>query len=119
MRFGTDIGCFEIDTMPSQVQVAICHGFFLYEHKRGQGLAAVLHVQQLTRLIEQGYDFAICTVSGENPAQSRAIEKAGWTLVHTFYNARQSTQSQVWTVDLNAIRSQRIETIMARELVEA
>jgi RimJ/RimL family protein N-acetyltransferase len=103
MRFCNDIGVFEIDSLPSQVQVGVCHGFFVHEHKRGQGLASVLHARQIKELRDLGYDYAICTVSGENPAQSKAIKNAGWTLTNTFFNRRICQKTEVWELDIVAL----------------
>ena len=38
-RFATEDGAFEIDSLPSQCQVAICHGFYIKPDSRGQGAA--------------------------------------------------------------------------------
>jgi GNAT superfamily N-acetyltransferase len=112
MRFSTDIGCFEIDSMPSQCQVAIAHGFFIHEHKRGQGLASVLHARQIKELRNLGYDYAICTVSGDNPAQSKAIKNAGWTLTNTFYNRRISKQTEVWELNIVALNRRESDSTL-------
>lgn len=103
MRFCNDIGAFEIDSLPSQVQVAICHGFFVHEHKRGKGYAIALHAIQLKELRNLGYDYAIATVSGVNPAQSKAIANAGWTLTNTFYNRRIGQKTEVWEIDISSL----------------
>lgn len=39
MRFSTPHGSYEIQSMPSQPQLAICHGFFVPVHLRCKGLA--------------------------------------------------------------------------------
>ena len=103
MRFSTPFGHFEIDSLPSQVQVAVCHGFFIKEECRGKGLAHNLHQAQINKLIEDGYNFAICTVTGTNPAQSKALEQAGWHLSTTFYNSRTSNYTQFWQLDLSDV----------------
>lgn len=108
MRFSNEYGCFEIDSLPSQVQVAICHGFYVHEHKRGQGHAFTLHCLQIKELLNLGYNYAICTVSGINPAQSKSVLKAGWKLSQTFYNTRISQKTEVWTINLtNLTQHQR------------
>lgn len=104
MRVTTDLGVFEIDSLPSQVQCAVSHGFFLHEQLRGKGLATQLHQQQIEKMIELGYDFAICTVSGVNPAQSKALKNAGWNLNDEFRNSRMGYQTQFWSIDLQLKR---------------
>lgn len=118
-RVNTEIGGFEIHSMPSNTQVAICTSFYVREELRGQGNAYILHIKQLERLIDLGYDFAYCTVTGDNPAQSRAIAKAGWTLDHTFYNSRLGVTTQCWSINVHETRNKELADIMARELVEA
>lgn len=34
MRFATQYGAYEIESVPSQPQVAICHGFFVHHEIR-------------------------------------------------------------------------------------
>ncbi len=36
-RFAAEDGAFEIDSLLSQCQVAICHGFYIKPDSRGQG----------------------------------------------------------------------------------
>lgn len=100
MRYAMPSGCFEIDSLPSQVQVAVCHGFYVYEGLRGHGLAKTLHKQQISKLCELGYDYAMCTVTGDNPAQSKAIADAGWELMSEFKNTRKGDKTQVWHFDV-------------------
>lgn len=102
MRFNGLVGHYEIDSLPSQVQVAICHGFYVHEGLRGQGLAKQLHKDQIKNLIELGYDYAVCTVTGDNQAQSTAIAKAGWELMSEFYNTRKGEKTQVWHFNVGA-----------------
>ena len=71
MRFSTPAGAYEIDSIPSQPQVAHCHGFFVPTHLRGQGNAHALKENQNRMLAALGYDFATCTVCGSNTAQKR------------------------------------------------
>ena len=38
-RYAVGPAAFEIDSLPSQCQVAICHGFFVAPASRGKGVA--------------------------------------------------------------------------------
>lgn len=115
MRFSSDIGVFEIESMPNQGQVAICFGFYVYELMRRQGFAKDLHEMQIIQLKKYGYDYAICTVAGDNPAQSRSIANAGWRMTNEFYNTRTGIKTQVWEIDLSTIKSTSLAKLAESE----
>ena len=71
MRFSTPAGAYEIESVPSQPQMAHCHGFFVSTDHRGNGCAHDLKDNQNRMLAALGYDFATCTVCGSNTAQKR------------------------------------------------
>jgi len=54
MRFATAIGAYEIDSVPSQPQVAHCHAFFVPKDLRGRGLAHTLKTHQNVMLAALG-----------------------------------------------------------------
>lgn len=95
-RYATAYGAFEIDSLPSQVQVAICHGFFVSPEHRGQGRAHEQKAEQNEALQALGYDFAICTVTRDNTRQKRALEGAGWKKLADFFSRRQDTLVELW-----------------------
>jgi GNAT superfamily N-acetyltransferase len=96
VRFAKPEGVYHIDEIPSQVQVAACHGFYVREGLRGQGLAKRLHVQQIMDMELLGYDYALCTVTGDNIPQRKALEATGWKKLDEFYNTRASQLTQIW-----------------------
>jgi GNAT superfamily N-acetyltransferase len=102
MRFAKPEGVYHIEPMPSQVQVAICHGFYVREELRGQGLAKRLHVQQIMDMELMGYDYALCTVTGDNVPQRKALEATGWTKLSEFRNSRVGQITQTWGRPINA-----------------
>lgn len=55
-RYATEHGAFEIDSLPSQCQVAICHGFYIKPDSRGQGKANELKQYQNEELNILGYN---------------------------------------------------------------
>lgn len=118
MRYATNIGVFEIDSLPSQVQVAVCHGFFVFEHQRGKGLATELHKQQISKLIELGYDFAMSTVAADNIKQISAIKKAGWKKSDEFYNGRICTNSLLFTFNVREYSIAMLTAELAGEFAE-
>ncbi len=61
MRLAHPAGVFEIESLPSQPQVAHCHAFFVYPKMRGKGLGHVLKKFQMSTMHYLGYDYAICS----------------------------------------------------------
>lgn len=95
-RHSTDAGAFEIDSLPGQSQVAVCHSFFVRDDVRGQGNGHALKARQADELRLGNYDFAICTVAGGNTAQKRVLERAGWKKLAQFNNRRSCETTEVW-----------------------
>lgn len=95
-RFATEDGAFEIDSLPSQCQVGICHGFYVNPDKRGQGLAHALKQEQNEVLSGLGYDYGLCTVAESNWAQKAVLEKAGWRFLDNFSSSRQNECIEIW-----------------------
>lgn len=95
-RFATQYGAFEIDSLPSQPQIAVCHAFFVREEMRGKSLGHKLKAHQADVLNELQYDYAICTCKGENIAQQKVLESAGWTHLDTFASSNTGGLIQLW-----------------------
>ena len=95
-RYAYGPAAFELDSLPSQCQVAICHGFFVAPEARGQGHAHVAKQAQAEILKSLAYDYAICTVMASNYPQKRVLEKAGWACLAEFYSARQDELIEIW-----------------------
>ena len=100
-RYAVAHGAFEIDSLPSQVQVAICHGFFIDPPARGKGHAHQTKKAQTEVLKGLAYDYAICTVVSSNTAQKRVLEKAGWSCIAEFFSRRQSERVEIWGFEVN------------------
>ena len=96
MRFATHVGAYEIDSVPSQPQVAHCHAFFVPIGMRGKGLAHDLKTNQNMVLSALGYDFATCTVCGNNAAQKRVLTKAGWSMIASFVSSKNGDPVELW-----------------------
>lgn len=103
MRFANSIGGYEIDSLPSQVQVAICHGFFVDPNMRGQGHGHKLKGLQECDLRELAYDYALCTVSAKNVEQHRVLDAAGWQKLAQFNNRRLGESTQIWGKAVEAL----------------
>lgn len=95
-RYATEHGAFEIDSLPSQCQVAICHGFYIKPDNRGQGKANELKQYQNEELNILGYNYAICTVVANNYAQKRVLANNGWMKLTEFYSERQDEDVEIW-----------------------
>lgn len=95
-RYSNPFGAFEIDSLPGQSQVAVCHSFVVPEDQRGHGHAHNLKSLQEIELDIKHYDLAICTVSATNMRQKRVLAKAGWTYLTCFRNRRSSETTELW-----------------------
>lgn len=95
-RFATKVGAFEVHSLPSQCQVAICHGFYVKPKHRGCGAAHDLKMYQNTIVRQLGYDYAICTVAAANMAQKTVLTKAGWRKLDEFFSQRQNETIELW-----------------------
>lgn len=100
-RYAVGHTAFEIDSLPSQPQVAICHGFFVAPASRGKGIAHQGKKAQAEILKGLAYDYAICTVLADNQAQKRVLERAGWECIAEFYSARQDAHVDIWGHEIN------------------
>lgn len=96
MRFSTPFGAYEIDSVPSQPQVAHCHGFFVRHELRGGGLAHDLKCHQTAMLLRLGYDFATCTVCRSNERQKKVLDRAGWRCLASFVSSKAGEHVELW-----------------------
>jgi len=96
MRFSYEFGYFEIDSMPNQPGLALCHSFVVFGSLRGRGYGHKLKAHQEFELIKLGYSAAICTVQSTNKAQIAILEKFNWKLSAEFYDDRSMSQVLVY-----------------------
>lgn len=96
MRFSNSFGAFEIDSLPGQSQIAVCHGFVVPENMRGQGHGHRLKTLQEIEIDIRHYDLALCTVSSNNARQKAILTKAGWQHLTGFRNRRSSETTELW-----------------------
>jgi hypothetical protein len=95
-RHSNPFGAFEIDSLPGQSQVAVCHAFFVPEDLRGRGYGHCLKELQEIELDIQHYDLAICTVAAGNRRQKRVLKQAGWRYLIGFRNRRSAETTELW-----------------------
>lgn len=95
-RYATNAGAFHIEPLPSQPQLAHCHGFYVNHDMRRQGHGSALKAQQMKQLESLGYDFAICTVDSQNQAQITILQQAGWRMLADFDNSKTGGSTQLW-----------------------
>ena len=96
MRFSTPHGSYEIQSMPSQPQLALCHGFFVRVPMRGKGLANKLKQHQAQTLATLGYDYATCTVCSSNLTQKHVLQNAGWRMLASFNSSKTGEPVELW-----------------------
>jgi len=95
-RYADAHGAYHIEYMPSQPQLALCHGFYIKTTDRGQGLGHSLKRLQERQLDLLGFDYAICTVDGANDKQQRVLTAGGWTKLTEFHNTKTGGPTQIW-----------------------
>lgn len=109
MRHCLDYGAFEVDSLPGNSQVAICHHFLVLKQNRGKGYGHNLKVWQEQVLNKHHYGYAIATVAAHNTAQIKCMEKSGWKLLDTFWNERHGEMTTIWGKRLSAGNDHRKE----------
>lgn len=82
--------------MPGQSQVALCHSFFVPVQLRGHGFGHQLKLAQMKALETTRYDFALCSVASDNPAQQRVLTQAGWRRLAAFPNSKTGGETEIW-----------------------
>jgi L-amino acid N-acyltransferase YncA len=95
-RHAYPIGAFHIDPIPSQPQVAHCHGFFVPVDMRGKGHGYELKLKQMDELRAAHYDYATATVDGQNGAQIEILKQAGWAHLASFKNSKTGGTTELW-----------------------
>lgn len=95
-RYARAFGAYEIDSLPGQSQIAVCHSFVVPEPYRGKGNGHRLKHDQEQELDSQHYDFALCTVAAGNERQKRVLDKAGWRFLAQFHNRRSCEITELW-----------------------
>ena len=95
-RHAYPIGVFCIDTLPNQPQIAHCHSFFVKADQRGQGHGHTLKMRQKAALRAGEFDYATCTVDGENVRQKAVLTHAGWAKLAEFKNSRTGGITELW-----------------------
>lgn len=96
MRYACKYGFFEIDTMPNQPSLALCHSFVIHEKYRGKGYGYKLKQRQIDYLVACGFTAAICTVQSSNQAQLQILQKCGWKFIERIYDARTDSLVEVF-----------------------
>lgn len=103
-RYTFPYGAFNIEPMPGQPQIALCHSFFVPAHLRGQGNGNRLKAAQNRLLIDNHYDLVICTVAHDNVRQRAVLKAAGWVMVTGFENSRLGGVTTVYQFNVSDAR---------------
>lgn len=103
-RYATNYGAYNIESMPSQPQIALCHGFFVPANLRGHGYGKALKRDQENQLKADMFDYAICTCDKANEIQQKVLASAGWSLLGEFSNSKTGGKTQIWGRDVSQIK---------------
>ena len=96
MRHKLEFGAFEIDSLPGNSQIAMCHHFMVLNQYRGKGRGRELKEYQEQVLEQMHYGYAIATVAAHNIPQIKIMEATGWKRLDTFYNVRHGEMTIIW-----------------------
>lgn len=73
-----------ISSFPGNSNVCVIYDVFVEYKERGKGLGQQYHQHRLDVALEQGYNYALCTVHPDNEAEKHILLKNGWELLKTF-----------------------------------
>ena len=96
-RYNLREGGFEVTSLPGNLQVAICHAFYIAPRHRGGGAGKKLKSYQNDFLKVMGYDYAVCTVRTDNIKQRNVLQSQGWKRIYGFYDHRQDVVVELWS----------------------
>lgn len=98
MRYSFHYGTFQIEPVTNQPQIAWCSGLFVLPEMRGMRFGHTLKKEQTDALRRENYDYAMCSVDGQNTAQQNVLRKAGWYRLDEFTNRRAlpGGTTQIW-----------------------
>lgn len=105
-RYSTEYGAYIIEPMPSQPQIAICHGLFVHREMRGSGMGHELKLHQERTLVNDLYDYGVCSCDGANVAQQRVLAVAGWRRLDEFENGKTGGRTQIWGRPVSEMRAE-------------
>jgi len=95
-RYSLPYGVYHITPKPGLPQVAICHGFYVFDQVRGQGYGHQLMSEMTQALIAANFDYAVCTTAGDNTAMQSCLLRAGWEYMDNFHNRKTGSKHQIW-----------------------
>lgn len=85
-KFETDRSVRTITNLPGNINLAVSHGMYMKPEFRGKGFAHEEQQQSLDFMRSYGYKYALCTVAGDNEAQIKVLNKAGWVKLASFWD---------------------------------
>lgn len=87
MRFGDDIGAYEIESLPGSPQCAISLRTFVYPEKRNKGEGQKQHTARLRQLENLAYDYVLATANLSNVKEVHILIKNGWKQLDSFVSS--------------------------------
>lgn len=80
--------------------VCVSTGAYVSSDYRQKGLGTLLNSMRIDLARALGYGCLMCTDIATNEAQSRILQKNGWTLIHGFTNPRTTHQVGIHIINL-------------------
>lgn len=80
-----NIGHWALTGMPGCPKtVAISHDVVVFDGNRGKGRGKLQHVARLSKAVELGYSYLICTVNSKNEVEKHILATNGWARIDSF-----------------------------------
>lgn len=87
--------------------IAELHSATMKELYRGKGFGAEEQMKALKDLAARGYELVIATVSDENDAQKRIMEKNGWRLVWAYHSDCSGHMVRFYVFELHVLNKNK------------
>jgi len=100
MRLNHDGVISHIDSLPGSQQIAVFNYVFLKANLRGKGKGNAAHKKRLQTAKDLGYDYALCTVVGNNAVELHILQSNGWTKLSQFTSSKTNHDVQLWGKNL-------------------
>lgn len=84
MRFSTPYGFYELNPFPGSNQIVVSNHAFIYPGFRNNGYGKQTALERMQKAQQLGYDYMLCTVRADNPAQLKILRGLGWKELDRF-----------------------------------
>lgn len=84
MRFSHPYGFYELNPFPGSNQIVVSNHAFIYPQFRNNGYGKQAAEERIEKARDLGFDYMLCTVRADNPAQLKIIRGLGWKELDRF-----------------------------------